>query len=73
MPATIFLLFILTGLVNPLLKRLHPRASLRRPELVVGPQSPIRTSLSCSADSYSPSIIFCTIRPCSPGDRVSAP
>ena len=35
MPAAIFLLFILTGLVNPLLKRLHPRAGLRRPELVV--------------------------------------
>ena len=35
MPAAIFLLFALTGLVNPLLKRLYPRAGLRRPELVV--------------------------------------
>ena len=35
MPAAIFLLFALTGLVNPLLKRLHPRAGLRRSELVV--------------------------------------
>ena len=35
MPAAIFLLFGLTGLVNPLLRRLHPRAGLSRPELVV--------------------------------------
>jgi len=35
MPAAIFLFFILTGLVNPLLKRLHPQAGLRRSELVL--------------------------------------
>ena len=35
MPAAVFLLFVLTGLVNPLLRRLHPRAGLNRAELVV--------------------------------------
>ena len=35
MPGAIFLMFVLTLLINPLLKLIHPRAGLRRRELLV--------------------------------------
>ena len=35
MPGPVFLLFVLRLFINPLLKLIHPRASLNRPELLV--------------------------------------